>query len=633
MIKVNLKHFLPRFLIGLAITVIFAGFYLINFHPLEVLENKTYDYRFVFRGTKVNKNNVVIAAIDDESLKELGRWPWSRDIMAKLVDLLSENGAALTVFDVLFPEAEKNDKQLGISIYDAGNVIMPVNFDLSPENRPKEISGYLYRSRIEKVENEKMYGLYAPIHASDVLVPEDQLMEGAVGLGHINIVPDRDGVLRWDILVVDYGGYKFPNISVLAASYFLGHAPADISVDAAKSIKIGEDRKIPTDKFGRSLINYYGPVGTYKYLSVKDILSGKIESKDIEGKVVLIGSTAVGAYDLRVTPFSAVMPGIEKHANVINSIIDNDFIKKTETQTDILIILFTGVFFAVLTGFFRVWGASISVLVFVQFIIFGQYYVFKAGYWSTMVYPVFVVAFTFLSQMIYSYAVEEKSGRKIKGLFSSYVTKRVVEQLIKNPELAKLGGYRKEVSVLFSDIESFTSYSEKHTPEEVVAQLNEYLSEMTDVIMELDGTLDKFVGDEIMAFWGAPIDQEDHAERAVKCAVEMLRRLEKLHDKWRSEGRSVLYCGIGVNTGEVLVGNIGAESKKMDYTIIGDNVNLGARLEAITRNYDTKIVISEFTYEKIKGSEFGASVEELDEVKVKGKENSVKIYSVKPLRQ
>src|SRR3989338_1825912 len=185
-------------------------------------------------------------------------------------------------------------------------------------------------------------------------------------------------------------------------------------------------------------------------------------------------------------------------------------------------------------------------------------------------------------------------------MFSSYVTEKIVNELIKNPDMAKLGGERREITVLFSDVMGFTSFSEKHVPEDVVAILNEYLGEMTDIVLRWDGTLDKFIGDAILAFWGAPMRQENHAELAIKCALNMTNRLKDLQKKWQAEGKAMLDCGIGINTGEVIVGNIGAEGKKMDYTVIGDHVNLGSRVESLTKRYDIHILITEFTMERIK---------------------------------
>jgi adenylate cyclase len=238
--------------------------------------------------------------------------------------------------------------------------------------------------------------------------------------------------------------------------------------------------------------------------------------------------------------------------------------------------------------------------------------------------------------MVYNYAIEERTARKIRAMFSSYVTEKVVNELIKNPHMAKLGGERREMTILFADVVGFTTFSEKHTPEEVVAILNEYLGAMTDVIFRWEGTLDKFVGDAIVAFWGAPMRQENHAELALRCALDMVKRLEELQKKSRSEGKPVLDSGIGVNTGEVLVGNIGAEGKKMEYTVIGDHVNLCSRVESLTRQFHTHLLITEFTLNKIKdlvaAHQIGhISIQGREKVVVKGREKMVGIYEVQSL--
>jgi adenylate cyclase len=233
------------------------------------------------------------------------------------------------------------------------------------------------------------------------------------------------------------------------------------------------------------------------------------------------------------------------------------------------------------------------------------------------------------------FLAEERKARSIKRIFSSYVTPKVVEQLARNPEQARLGGERKEITVLFSDVRGFTTFSESRQPEEVVARLNEYMGEMTEIIFKWDGTVDKFVGDEIMAFWGAPLPQDDQAERAVLCSIEMVKRLRQLQEDWARKGEAVLDMGIGINTGEMVVGNMGAEGRKMDYTVIGDSVNLGARVEALTRNYDAHVIVTEYTYKKITGrlrpgyQPVSKSVfRELDSVRVKGKEHPVTIFKV-----
>ena len=328
------------------------------------------------------------------------------------------------------------------------------------------------------------------------------------------------------------------------------------------------------------------------------------------------------------------MPGVEKHANVIASILHNDFIRKITNLTNVIIILIIGIVFTLLIVRLKAtFGAVLSIVFIAALYGVAYYFFFKRDLWIDLSYSGTCLLVTYFAVTAYRYATEERYAKKIRGMFSSYVTEKVVNELIKNPNLAKLGGERREITVLFSDVRGFTTFSENHKPEQVVTILNEYLGEMTNIIFQWDGTLDKFVGDEIVAFWGAPIPQENHAELAVKCALHMIKRLQELKFKWESEGRVPLHAGFGINTGEVIVGNIGAEGKKMDYTVIGDNVNLGARVEGLTRKYNADIIITQFTLEKIRGmiSEgkiWRLQVRGLDKVAVKGKADYVEIYAI-----
>jgi adenylate cyclase len=283
-------------------------------------------------------------------------------------------------------------------------------------------------------------------------------------------------------------------------------------------------------------------------------------------------------------------------------------------------------------------GAFLSFAFIVATFIIAYYIFFFRGLWIDLSYSGNNILITYFVVTAYRYATEERYARQIRSMFSSYVTERVVNELIKHPDLAKLGGARREITVLFSDVRGFTTFSEKHSPEQVVAILNEYLGEMTNIIFKWDGTLDKFVGDEIVAFWGAPLPQPDHAELALKCALHMEQRLRELKERWEREGREPLHAGFGLNTGEVIVGNIGTEGKKMDYTVIGDNVNLGARVEGLTRKYSANIIITETTLNKIRTpimeGKFGhVKVGGLDIVAVKGKAEPIRIYELISLGQ
>jgi adenylate cyclase len=468
------------------------------------------------------------------------------------------------------------------------------------------------------------------------MMPLKNLVRGANTLGCINMIPDKDGVLRWEILAIEYEGELYPSIGLQTARVYLGMPMEAMILNAAKGVNLG-DKFIPTDFWNRTLIHYYGSQDTFPHISVLDLFEGKIDPSAIKDKAVLIGATAIGIYDLRVTPTSPVMPGIEKHASVIASILHNDFIVKASNLINVLIVIVTGILYSLLIVRLKaIFGALLSFVFIAAISLISYHLFFEKDLWIDTVYSSSNIVIIYFVINAYKYATEERYAKRIRGMFSSYVTEKVVNELIKNPNLAKLGGERREMTVLFSDVRGFTTFSEKHSPEQVVHILNEYLGEMTDIIFQWEGTLDKFVGDEIVAFWGAPLPQEDHAERAVKCALHMVRRLEELQETWKAAGREALYAGFGLNTGEVIVGNIGAEGKKMDYTVIGDNVNLGARVEGLTRKYSADIIITEFTLEKLRpviaeNRLWKIRIKGLDAVAVKGKLKPVYIYGVEAL--
>lgn len=623
--------------IGLLITLAMSIVMLVKPAPLETFEGKLLDYRFRIRGVTRPPDKVVIAAIDDQTLERFGRWPWSRKKIADLVKIIAESGAEITVFDILFSEPETDDHLLSKAMEEAGNVILPVSFifEGKPNTRSCDsLSGSSFRS----VTNPEMFRKYRPISARSVLGPVPRLAESAMALGHINIFPDDDGTIRWEAMVIEHNGYLYPSIDIKAASLYLGVPPEEVVLKATRGIRAGKSY-IPTDIWGRSLIHYYGPDNTFRYVCVSDIVDGRIKPDLLRGKIVLVGLTAVALYDLRVTPFTAVMPGVEKHANVISSILDNKFLVCAGLSTNILILLVSGSLFSLLVARFKAAG-GFAVAVAVLFLILSSGYLLFAqkGLWINLTYPSLNIVLIFGNATAYNYGVEEKKARRIRGMFSSYVTERVVSELIKNPDLAKLGGERRELTVLFSDVKGFTTFSEQHAPEEVVATLNEYLGAMSEVIFRWEGTLDKFVGDAIVAFWGAPIKQENHAELAIRCALNMVGRLGELQQKWREEGSPVLDAAIGINTGVVVVGNIGAEGKKMDYTVIGDHVNLAARTEALTRKYDCSILVTAFTLEKIRGivekggiGHVSVSFKSFGRVVVKGKNKPVEMYGLSAL--
>jgi adenylate cyclase len=619
--------------IALIVAVTLSLLHAMDVKFFEILENKTLDMQFALRGPIKHGPETVIATIDEKSIKNLGRFPWPRSTWGRVVDRLTEEGAKVIVFDVFFtePETVASDDLFQRAVMQSGRVVLPVVFDFTE-------AGYKESGFTDQKIDFLIPSAYMAMKNTDdpSAIPQAKMAlptllrfsSYAKAMAHINMNPDVDGVLRWEMLAVEYQGDYYAPIGLQAARLYRDVPMEKMALDFAGSVQMGETT-IPTDEFGRMLINYRGPNRTFPMYSISDLLDRNLPSDTFKDKIVLIGATAIGIYDLRVTPYSTNMAGIEKHASVVDNILKGDFLRRAPDIDIPLILAFTLILGILIPRLGARSGAAVFIALFAGYSGFVYYLFVAKGIWFSWVYPASALFFGYTSQTAYRFFTEERRARDIRKMFSSYVSKRIVDELIRDPSKMKLGGDRKELSVLFSDIRGFTSFSEKHRPEEVVSQLNEYLGAMTNVVFDHEGTLDKFVGDAVVAFWGAPLDQADHAQRACKTALDMIARLQELQKKWESEGKYVIDIGIGINTGEMIVGNMGAEGKKMDFTVIGDNVNLGARLESLTRKYNNHIIISEFTYAKVKDI---VKMNELGSVTVKGKETPVVIYDLVGLK-
>jgi adenylate cyclase len=358
-----------------------------------------------------------------------------------------------------------------------------------------------------------------------------------------------------------------------------------------------------------------------------DIVQGKGLER-VKDRAVFIGATAPGLYDLRVTPFSTAMPGVEKHANMAANILDRRFIVRPvwgEFVEAAAIVLFP-VLLALVLPAMRPY-ASIAVTVVIWAGLFGAgHYAFRKGQWVNLVYPSLALLLTFIAITVYRFFTEERQRQYTRRAFQQYVSPEVVEQIMQNPEVLQFGGELRNLTVLFSDIRDFTTFTEKNDPQLVVQMLREYLTEMTRIVIEEGGTLDKYIGDAVMAEFGAPIAYPDHAVRGCRAALRMAAEVERLTAKWTAEGKEPFRIGLGVNTGNMVVGNLGSE-QLFDYTVIGDEVNLGARLESLNKDYQTDkhIIISEGTYE---AAGTAIEVRQLGEVKVKGKTHPVVVYEL-----
>ncbi|MBI5508359.1 MAG: adenylate/guanylate cyclase domain-containing protein [Deltaproteobacteria bacterium] len=500
----------------------------------------------------------------------------------------------------------------------------------------------------------------APINIADLgihkmaglLAPLPKVAARAKGFGFFNATPDPDGPIRKMWTLYRYGDRLYPSLALQTIARYYGGDIMPMNSEIAPGEWIGgveiggTEVVIPTDQRGRLLINYYtkprpqksapkdvraafrpGPEGYFPTFSVADFIDGSVPPKYVKDKVVLFGMTALGWFDLRPNPFSAATPGVYIHANVVQNAIDGRFLDRPIGFAfyEILFYLILGIILGVVLPRIPVWAGLLVTLGFA----FGLYFVdvlffFSKDVWILNVLPTLQAALTFVGVTVHGYLTEGKEKRKIRKAFQFYLTRSVVDEVLKDPTKLKLGGERKTCTVLFSDIRGFTTISERLSPEELVSLLNSYLTPMTNLVFKHDGTLDKYMGDAVMAIFGAPINYPNHAVRACLTALDMMDELKVLQAMWREKSLPEIDIGIGLNTGPMAVGNMGSEAH-FAYTVMGDNVNLGSRLESINKQYGTNIIISEFTHAAVKDEMFAR---EMDSVRVKGKREPVRIFEL-----
>jgi adenylate cyclase len=599
----------------------------------DSLENLLLDWRFKARNAlrpPAVPPNIVIVAIDDASIARYGRWPWSRIRIAELIEKIAGASPRAIGVDIFFSEPESSwaDQRLAEALASAnGKATAALAFSVGAPFTG-EVPEVLIDGAIARIEQPTRL---RPFKGSQALLPP-QNIAAASHLGHANYKPDLNGKLRWEFLYLEYGGEYIPSLALQTARIALQVPPEAVRILGEEGVEL-DGRLIPTDEHGRMFVNYYGGDGTFPHYSAAAVLSGDTSPAIFQDAVVFIGATGIATYDLIVTPFAESMPGVEKNATVAANILARVFLRNGPLVVDLLVVLLAGAAVFLLCRRRRAALSLFSLVGLTLLLVGANFACFLNGVRLALAYPLALVVVQGAATVAQQYLAEERVARQMRRMFSSYVTERVVDQLIANPEMARLGGERREVTILFSDIRGFTTFSEKHPPEEVVGTLNEYLAAMTEVIFRWEGTVDKFIGDAILAFWSAPLVQEDHAERALRCALHLCGRLDELNAAWSAAGRPTLEFGIGINTGEVLVGNIGAEGKKMDYTVIGDQVNLCSRVEGLTKKYQTRILITASTLERLRplfeNKGFGhLTVQGIETVAVKGKEEAVRVYRV-----
>jgi adenylate cyclase len=450
----------------------------------------------------------------------------------------------------------------------------------------------------------------------------------AAGGGYFNMIPDLDVAVRWYPMAIGYGPFVFAPLSLVTLQHYLDNKPLMIAIShfGVKEIRLGR-QLIPVDRYGRFYINYLGHSGSFPTYSAAEVLEGKLPAGALKDKIVLVGATATGIYDMRITPFSGVFPGVEIQATIIDNILHRNFIRTPPYSPipELLLIVLLGVLMGVvLPQASAIWILGFALLL-LQAYVFANYLIFRFfGIHLDLLYPVMEIILVSTGINVYSFLKEERARASLKKAFQSYVAPSVVEEIIKNPERLRLGGERRELTIFFCDVRDFTSLSESLQPEEIVSILHGFLNPMSKIVVKHGGTIDKFMGDAIMALYGAPLQYPDHASRACKTALEMQETLKSLSQEWESQGRPFLKIGVGINTGPVSVGNMGSDTL-FDYTAIGDNVNLAARLEGLNKIYGTDIIVSNATAQAL-GQEF--VLRELDRVRVKGRKQPVAIYEL-----
>lgn len=618
---IRIRQFVIPILILILLKILFL------FPSIDSLEYKAQDSLFRLRGVRDISEDVVVIAIDDASFSALDTtWPFPREYHAKLIENLSLAGARLIVFDVEFTESSRYpqaDSILAETAERYGNVIF---------------AGKVLHGKTHQDPDQ-------------LVTPIAPILGKQTPWGIVNMNSDVDNAIRKYSLYEEMDNKAHFSIGVAALANSRVYQPdwdAHLRIEG-QHLAVAP-HKVPIYSANKALINYYGPAGFFPQISYASVLDDStiampgyqgiefdefyeiVESGVLRDKIVLIGATIDELHDKFPTPFGGEWtPGVEIHANFIEMVMRGDYLYGFDPWLYLICEL------ALLLGLWFVFSklkpqlTALGTIVLIALQYYLALYLFRS---HSLIIPIVQTALALLmvyvGSLICHYLDSLKEKRFIRHAFQQYMAPELVNELLKNPKKLSYGGSLQEISVLFSDIRSFTTYSENHSPQETVNILKEYLTAMVTIIVDNNGILDKFVGDEIMALFGTPVPLENHALSACKVALEMRAKMRELQEKWQAEGKEIFEIGIGVNTGQAVVGNLGSE-QIFDYTAIGDTINLGARLESINKEFTTEkhIIISEFTLEHVKDH---VEVRYLDEVKVKGKNKAVKIYELIDLK-
>ncbi len=604
-------------------------------------EARTYDHRVTLDIQDVPSqsiDDIVIIDIDGRSESKLGRFAqWPRSYFTQIVKYLDEGGAAIIGLDIIFVKDKRNpetDQVFVRAVANAGNVVNALYFE------QEDSLSWRYKMRIPPQEFEwEKFARDLPTEYRELFPENDRigneffkLLNAGYALGHVNFRSDIDGVVRKIHLFGNFLDHSYPSFAFRMFTALTGVDKIDFEQKGlVRLFSEGQPvQEVPIDENGNMLINWAGNFQTFRYISFYDVLKQRIPKEYFKDKIVLVGTSLPGLFDLRSAPFNPDFPGVEIHANILYTLLTGDFVQKTSSLQSFLIYAMAGIIVGIIIIFLSPLWSIIVVLVLSVIDIFIAYNLhWEGNLWMPVINPMITLLVTFSLIYIYKYNTEEKGKRFIKETFSHFVTHSVVEELLANPEKIKLGGERKNCTVMFSDVAGFTTISEQLTPEALVKLLNDYLTEMTNIIFKYDGMLDKYEGDAIMAVFGAPLEHGNHAVQACAAALMMQTQLIKLRELWGKQNRPQLEARCGINTGDMVVGNMGSEIR-FDYTVMGDAVNVGARLEAANKEYGTPILIGVNTFTKA-GDQIIAR--ELDLLRVMGKNEPVQVYELVGLKE
>jgi len=660
-----LKQHIVRIALGLSVMLLFVGhagnFY--NIGLITRLDNIIYDTRLALTMPGGVDPRVVILDIDERSLDKtaLGHWPWRRDkISALLTKLFDEYGVVIVGFDVVFAEPDESsglpvlDRLAKGKLRNVGQFQSALN-ELRPEldydgifaktlkGRPI-VLGYYFNSEEDAVQSG---AIPEPVLPKGTFqgrnigwttwrgyggnLPEFQA--SAANAGHFNPLVDADGVSRRVPMLAEYHGAFYESLSLAMIRVLAGYPKVEPgfasdrfssnSYSGLEWLKVGPVT-IPVDDTVSAFIPYRGKRGSFKYISLADVYFDKVPKDGLRGKIALIGTTAPGLLDLRSTPVGSVFPGVEIHANMITAMLDNDFKQKPAYMlgAEVILLLIAGMGLAMLVPLLSPLKATLVSLLAIVLITGLNVIVWtKGGMILPLASSLLMIAALFAFNMSWGYFIESRSKRQFTELFGQYVPPELVDKMAADPEKYSMEGKSEQLTVLFSDIVGFTSISESLEPKELSQFINDYLTAMSLVIRNHRGTLDKYIGDAIMAFWGAPVEDPEHARQGVISAMAMQTELDKLRAQMLARGWPDIRIGVGVNTGQMRVGDMGSKLRKA-YTVMGDAVNLGSRLEGLTRVYGVGIIVGPNTKQAVKDIVF----RDLDRVKVKGKDEPVDIF-------